>query len=92
VIIGLEGQQWEKTAELAKLIVGDNGAYSLLSSSAHSEFWSLLAGYRGRAPSPLGRPSPANPTERNTAQRRHNAPSLWTALAGLCHPVSTQQN
>jgi hypothetical protein len=54
VVIGYEGQKMEQIKDLVPLIVGDNGTYSVLSGSAHSEFWSLLGGYRGQAPSPLG--------------------------------------
>ena len=35
-------------------IVGGNSAYSVLSGSAHSEFWFLLGGYQGKPPSPVG--------------------------------------
>ena len=54
VVIGYEGQKIEQIKNLVPRIVGDNGAYSSLSGSAHSEFWSLLGGYRGQEPSPLG--------------------------------------
>lgn len=53
-VIGYERQQMPRIEELVRLVVGDNGAYSVLSGAAHSEFWSLLGGYQGAAPSPLG--------------------------------------
>lgn len=52
--IGYEDQQMAKIDGLAQEIVGGNGAYSLFSGAAHSEFWSLLGGYQGGMPSPLG--------------------------------------
>jgi hypothetical protein len=54
VVIGYEDQKIEQMENLVPRIVGDNGAYSVLSGPAHSEFWSLLGGYQGQAPSPLG--------------------------------------
>jgi hypothetical protein len=53
-VIGYEGQQMESLQALVEQVVGDNGAYSVFSGSAHSEFWSLLSGYQGKPPSPLG--------------------------------------
>lgn len=53
-VIGYEHQRVQKIDDLVQDIIGGNGAYSVLSGSAHSEFWSLLGGYQGQAPSPLG--------------------------------------
>jgi len=53
-IIGYEGQKMERIDDLVPLIVGANGAYSVLSGSSHSEFWSLLGGYQGTGASALG--------------------------------------
>ena len=52
--IGYEGQQAQKIEDLVQEIVGGNNAYSVLSGSAHSEFWFLLGGYQGKPPSPVG--------------------------------------
>ena len=52
--IGYEGQQAQKIEDLVQEIVGGNSAYSVLSGSAHSEFWFLLGGYQGKPPSPVG--------------------------------------
>jgi hypothetical protein len=53
-VIGYESQIMPKVIDLVREIVGDNGMYSILSGSSHAEFWSLLGGYQGQAPSPLG--------------------------------------
>jgi hypothetical protein len=53
-VIGYEGQQIPKLHELSEEIVGDNGAYSMLSGSSHSEIWVLLGGYQHHPPTPLG--------------------------------------
>lgn len=54
IVTGYKGQQFPGLGKLAALIVGDNGAYSLLSGGSHSELLALLGGYEGRPPSPLG--------------------------------------
>jgi hypothetical protein len=46
--------QAQKIEDLVQEIVGGNSAYSVLSGSAHSEFWFLLGGYQGKPPSPAG--------------------------------------
>ncbi|HEX3779760.1 MAG TPA: hypothetical protein VHX38_08820 [Pseudonocardiaceae bacterium] len=73
-VIGYEGQKPQKIEDLVPLIVGHNGAYSLLSGSAHSEFWSLLGGYRGQQPSPLG----------ITPQQHEAEPESFVPLVRAC--------
>jgi hypothetical protein len=53
-VIGYEGQQAPKIEDLVQKVVGGNSTYSVLSGTAHSEFWSLLGGYRGKPPAPAG--------------------------------------
>jgi len=52
--VGYEGQKMAKIDELVQEVVGGNSTYSVLSGSAHSEFWSMLGGYQGKPPSPHG--------------------------------------
>jgi hypothetical protein len=54
VIIGYERQQAQKIDDLVQEVVGGNSTYSVLSGTAHSEFWSLLGGYQGKPPAPMG--------------------------------------
>lgn len=49
-IIGYQGQKPPKLHELVQEIVGDNGSYSLLSGTAHSELWALLGDYQHHSP------------------------------------------
>ena len=53
-VIGYEGERAQKIDDLVQNVVGGNNAYSVLSGATHSEFWSLLGGYQGRPPSPIG--------------------------------------
>lgn len=72
--IGYEGQQAQKIDDLVQEVVGGNSAYSVLSGSAHSEFWSLLGGYQGMPPSPFG-----------VSDDEHEAdPESFVPLVGAC--------
>lgn len=81
-VIGYEEQQPQKIDSLVRLIVGNNGSYSLLSGSAHSEFWTLLGGYRGQPPSPLGLS-----TDQHEAEPRSFLPLVRACLQALLKPI-----
>lgn len=81
-VIGYEGQQPKKIDDLVPLIVGNNGAYSLLSGSTHSEFWMLLGGYRGRPPSPLGLSA-----DQHEAEPQSFVPLVRACLQALLKPI-----
>jgi len=69
VVIGYEGQKIEQIKKLAALIVGDNGVYSVLSGSAHSEFWSLLGATEVRGHRRWVFPAPSTRQNRKALSR-----------------------
>lgn len=81
-VIGYENQKPEKIDDLVQEIVAGNGVYSLLSASAHSEFWSLLGGYQGRPPSPLGISA-----EEHEADPQSFIPLVRACLQALLKPI-----
>jgi hypothetical protein len=80
--IGYERLQMAKIDDLAQEIVGGNGAYSLFSGAAHSEFWSLLGGYQGGMPSPLG----VSAAEHEADSESH-VPLVRACLQALFKPI-----
>lgn len=81
-IIGYEGQEPPKISEIAREIVGDNGAYSLLSGSAHSELWALLGDYQHHPPRPGGLSA-----EEHAAQAESFIPLFRACLQSLFKPL-----
>jgi hypothetical protein len=65
-IIGYGGQEPAKLHELVREIVGDNGSYSLLSGTAHSELWALLGDYQHHPPRPHGLTPEEHPAQAET--------------------------
>ena len=80
--IGYEGEKPKSINTLVQAVVGGNGAYSLLSGSAHSEFWSLLGGYQNQGPSPFG-----VSVEQQEAEVASFVPLVRACLQALLKPI-----